>query len=275
MRLPSLEIAAIAELAHTPAWVCWRAQVRNGKPTKVPYTPAGSLASSTDPRTWSSYAECWKAAYFAGDHDGIGRVLTGDGIIGIDLDDRLDLLPGIVSYTERSPSGNGLHIWVRGSWPVDGTKRKSIGIEVSYRRFYLTITGNHVAGTPEDIRHVDLAPLWEQLRPRQGNGSGGAPRACDDALRQQLDLPLEAPDPIDPSDVDQIARKCPQLRRILAGNYQSRSERDLALCRFAKLAGRPAVDAWRLMLAVRTDGRASKAERTSYAVLTIARIYAT
>jgi primase-polymerase (primpol)-like protein len=41
------------EPTERPQWVCWRYEVRDGKPTKVPYTP-GTLrrASSTDLMTW-------------------------------------------------------------------------------------------------------------------------------------------------------------------------------------------------------------------------------
>jgi hypothetical protein len=79
---------ATAELATAPAWVCWRIVQRQGKFTKPPYTPAGSPASSTNPTTWSSFDECWRAAFVDSRHHGIGRVLTGDnGLVGIDLDD--------------------------------------------------------------------------------------------------------------------------------------------------------------------------------------------
>jgi putative DNA primase/helicase len=258
--LPSLEIPAIAELAQTPAWVCWRSQIRKGKRTKVPHTPAGSPASSTDPHTWSSYAECFQAAYVRGDHDGIGRVLVGDGIAGIDLDNRRDPLPEIISYAELSPSGTGLHIWRRGSWPCDGNKRG--GIEVYERRRFLTITGAHLSGTPEDIRGADLRPLQRHFAARPGSACS-VPTAL---LRERLALP-GTPGQV---DVDSLARKCPQLARILAASYPSQSERDLALVRFAKLAGRPPADAWALIATVRTDG---KAQRHDYAARTIALVY--
>ena len=37
-------------------WLCWRIEERDGKPTKVPYSPlTGKKASATDPQTWASY----------------------------------------------------------------------------------------------------------------------------------------------------------------------------------------------------------------------------
>jgi hypothetical protein len=268
MVLPSLEFPAIAELAATSAWVCWRSQMRKGKRTKVPFTPAGSPASSTDPRTWSGYAECWRAAYVDGLHDGIGRVLTGRGdLIGIDLDDRLDPLPGITSYAELSPSGNGLHIWCHGHWPTDGSKRG--GIEV-YRRYrYLTITGNHLSGTPEAIRSVDLGPLWQEHFAGRNGPSGDARPAAE--VQQKLDLPEHEPDPIPRERLARLAHLCPQLRRVLANAYGGhRGPKDLALVRFAKLAGWHPRAAWRLLLSYDNPKAAG---RPSYAVRTIGKVY--
>lgn len=260
---PSLAIPAIRELAQRDAWVCWRAVRRGGKPTKVPFTPAGSPASSTDPRTWSSFAECFEATYVRGEHDGVGRVLvTGEGLVGIDIDGCTAPDLPLASYTELSPSGTGLHIWMRGHWPVPGTRRGRLEIYASRR--YLTITGAHLDGTPEDIRRVDLRWLWERLQPRHSNG------VCTtdlEALRQRLGLPDEPPEPI---DVGRIARRCPQLRSILARRYPSQSERDLALVRFARMAGRPAADAWALLRAVRTD---RKGGRTDYVLRTLGMVY--
>jgi hypothetical protein len=266
--LPSLEIPALAELARSPAWVCWRAMQRKGKLTKVPFTPAGSAASTTDPRTWSRYAECFAAAFVRGDHDGIGRVLTGrDDLIGIDLDDQRDPLPGIVSYAELSPSGNGLHIWCRGSWPTNGNKRG--GIEV-YRRYrFLTVTGNHLDGTPTEIKALDLDPLWHEHFAGRNNGSGDARLVTE--IQQALDLPEHEPDPIPRDRLARLAHLCPQLRRVLENAYGGhRALKDLALVRFAKLAGWHPRAAWRLLLSYDNPKAAG---RPGYAARTIGKVY--
>jgi hypothetical protein len=265
--LPSLAIAAIRDLASAPAWVCWRAVRRNGEITKPPYTPAGSPASSTDPRTWSSYAECFAAAFIEGRHDGIGRVLTGDGIIGIDIDDACasdgavapwanSIVQSIPTYWERSPSGTGLHAWCRGTWPTAGNKTGRIEI-YAHRRFF-TITGDHLVGTPGTIETVDLAFLQAKLaaRSRIRESSQAAPFTLPEAMPESL--------------VQSLSRTHPQLRRILKRQYPSLSERDLALVRFAKLARWDPSAAWSLVLAVRTD---SKADRPDYAARTLALVY--
>lgn len=99
-------------------WVNWKYETRNGKKTKVPYTPGTNyMAKSNDPKTWRDFKT---AAEHINEYDGIGLMLDGD-ICGIDIDgikDRtepnpneseiLKLFEG--TYAERSPSGAGVHI---------------------------------------------------------------------------------------------------------------------------------------------------------------------
>ncbi len=90
---------------------------------KVPLTVAGKAASSTDPRTWSSYRDAAASTVGAG----LGFVLSDvDDIVCLDLDHCLNPLTGRLApwaaaivrdagatYVEVSPSGDGLHIWGR------------------------------------------------------------------------------------------------------------------------------------------------------------------
>ena len=63
-------------MGDLPQWVCWRAELREGKATKIPYSPgSGSRARSDDPATWDTLSEARKAAR-ARDLDGIGFVFT-------------------------------------------------------------------------------------------------------------------------------------------------------------------------------------------------------
>jgi hypothetical protein len=257
---------AVAELAEQPAWVCWRTVVRVGKPTKPPFTPAGSKAKSTDPTTWSTFDECFAAAFVDGRHHGIGRVLVeGEGLVGIDLDDACvsdgaiapwanQIVQSIPTYWERSPSGTGLHAWCRGTWPTAGNKSGRIEVYTSGR--YLTITGDHLDGTPTTIRHVDLAFLQALVASRR--------RIVPDVA------PVDIPEAMPMTLVQALARTHPQLRRILERAYPSLSERDLALVRFAKLARWEPSAAWALVRAVRSDG---KADRPDYAARTLALVY--
>ena len=153
------------QLTERRQWVCWRLEEREGKETKVPYTP-GTLrrASSTDLMTWATFEEAL-AAYEASEppYDGIGFVFcSADPFAGIDLDNCLDPESGEVSlwaqkiidrvqegYVEISPSGTGVHIIVEGTVrdgrarrKVRGREGKVIGeIEMYGRGRFFTITG--------------------------------------------------------------------------------------------------------------------------------------
>lgn len=118
---------------------------------------AGRHASSADPSTWTTYAAA--AASEVG--DGLGFVLNGDGVACVDLDgvldgERLDpraadMLAELAPfYVEVSPSGRGLHAWVRHGSP-DGrrvfTRPDGLRVEWYTDGRYLTVTGR--AYTPE------------------------------------------------------------------------------------------------------------------------------
>ncbi len=162
-------------------WVLWKFVSKGGKkPTKVPLQPNGAFAKCNTPSTWSDFNTCQKAFYL-GKFDGIGFCFAkGDGLTGIDLDncfgsdgqlkpwakELVDLFQG--TYIERSPSGQGLHIWCNGKpvktgskkWKTEGTDSEQ-GIEIydySSPR-YFTVTGDVVSG-----RHIiNCQPALDQL----------------------------------------------------------------------------------------------------------------
>lgn len=170
-----------AELKERAQWVCWRREVRGGKPTKVPYI-AGSgehLASTTNPATWRTFEDAFThAARF----DGIGFVFSADDpYCGIDLDRAidsdtgearpaaLDILRSFPSYTELSPSGTGLHIICRAELPGSGTRKLLAGIEVEMydRGRYFTITGDAWPECPDAVADCQdaAAQLYGKLAP--------------------------------------------------------------------------------------------------------------
>ncbi len=56
-------IAETKSIRDLRQWVCWRSEEREGKLTKIPYSPlTGGRASSTDSNTWAGYSEA-VAAY--------------------------------------------------------------------------------------------------------------------------------------------------------------------------------------------------------------------
>lgn len=164
----TLRLDAIpGELKERAQWVCWRYVERDGKRTKPPYQTIGDLASSTNPATWTTFAHA-VAALEGGSFDGIGFVLTGDDpYTGFDLDHCGDASTGVIagwaqeiigalnSYTEITPSGEGLRIIVRGTLPPGGRKKGEL--EVYDEARYVTLTGRHVQGTPTTIEDRQAA----------------------------------------------------------------------------------------------------------------------
>jgi len=128
----------------------------------VPYSPlTGKKASTTDPETWASYPEAVEA-YREHDYAGIGLVFSEDDpFCGVDLDGCLnpetgeiegwaqEIIEELDSFTEVSPSGRGIHVLVKAALPP-GRNRKG-PIEMYDRGRYFTVTGRHLAGTPNSI----------------------------------------------------------------------------------------------------------------------------
>jgi putative DNA primase/helicase len=158
-----------SELLGRVAWLCWRYESINGKETKVPYQATGQKADSTEPSHWTDFETALNAAADPRKRfNGVGYVFSEDDpYTGIDLDDCIDDTGAVVpaaravivrldSYTEVSPSGRGVKIWVRGKLPpgsrcstgkVHGFKK----IEFFSRERYFTVTGQRLEGTPAFI----------------------------------------------------------------------------------------------------------------------------
>ena len=231
----AIRVEAIpAELRARQAWVAYRKE----GPKKVPYNSrTGRWASCSDPETWGTFEEAL-AAYQDGGYDGIGFQLT-EPFVGVDLDGCRDPETGFIddgalaiieqldSYTEVSPSGRGLHIFVTGELPPG--RRRTQGAELYDRDRYLTVTGRHVAHTPLTVesRSAELAALHARLF-----GSLQPPVSPP---------PVESMGSTEPhasaslSDEDLLARMTSanngqRFERLWHGEYPSQSEADLALC---------------------------------------------
>lgn len=146
-----------SELVAIDRWVCWR----DIKGRKIPYDAKAlnSAASSTNPSTWASYQEALTAYDERLGHSdaftGIGFVLNGDGICGVDIDHcvdsqgpskaSLELLEHLgAGYVEISPSGHGLRAFGYAPGLAQGCKGMYDGLhlELYSSDRYLTLTGN-------------------------------------------------------------------------------------------------------------------------------------
>ena len=206
----------LAELADYPNFVVWRYSLVDGQRKKPPFNPnTHKPASPTQPDTWGSL-ETALTAVATGRFHGIGFMLSASPFSGIDLDHCIEegtpqpwaseIIEAMDTYTEYSPSWNkatglgGVHLLVAGKPP----QSKKVGnIEVYGEKHYLTITTNHLAGTPTTInaRQEALDALYKTVAPnvverpyqntRGGVGSGNQltelpPEAQQDDLLQQL-----------------------------------------------------------------------------------------
>lgn len=144
------------KLTKDGLFCCWRYEERNGRRTKIPYQPDTGLgAKGNDPNSFVSY----DVAVQTKGYDGIGLGIF-NGICAIDLDNCVtdsgyysvtaaEIVHLMHSYTEFSPSGNGLHILFRADGFQYDTKRFYImnhqaGIEVyvaGATNKYVTVTG--------------------------------------------------------------------------------------------------------------------------------------
>ena len=200
-------MTTIASLAPLEVWVGWKQEMRNGRPTKIPYDPrTGMHAATDDPSTWATHDE---AAWWAGSQhgDGCGLVLgvTGDECVcGIDLDRCRDKTTGelaawaqavidrFATYTEISPSETGVKLFfttASADLPVvealfdgkfgrafkNGNGEHPPAIEVYRGRRYFAVTWES-CGETDDLRRVSLADLEWLIRdagPKfAGQGSG-------------------------------------------------------------------------------------------------------
>jgi hypothetical protein len=141
-------------LRDIPRWVLW-------KGAKVPYcaTAINSKASVDNPSSWSPFQQA-QTAFEQGGYSGVGIVLAGDGLVGVDLDycvhdgepaqAALDLMGRIgCAYVERSPGGQGLRGFGRcnSMRHMKGIRGKMDGLNVELyaNGRYLTVTGHPVA----------------------------------------------------------------------------------------------------------------------------------
>jgi hypothetical protein len=216
----------IDDLKAQRRWVLWRLETRDGKETKVPYRADGRKADSTDPATWMTYAE-------AGAHrsrfSGVGVVLgevDGVSVWGVDIDaccdavtgkftpESREIVIGLDSYAEYSPSGTGCHILgvgdLRGrkgiKLPYPGCK----AVELYDRGRYLTFTGRYLPKTPADVlrREDAVNALYDRVAASKPSVSG-------------LTVSISVPE-------------SERLSRLMAGDmslyHEDHSTADFALC---------------------------------------------
>ena len=224
------------ELKRHPNWVTWTIEERDGKPTKIPLNPkTGGNAMSNNPLTWATYDQAVRH-YQECENDrihGIGFVPT-NGYVGVDLDHCRDPGTGLIeswaqeivaelnSYTEITPSGAGVRVWVKGNLPDRGRKKGNIEMYATGRFF--TMTGQHIDGTPLEIcnREDELKKIHLSVF-----GTGQKPKTDS---KPETSLFLSDEDLIKKAMQAKNGDKFTLLWKGDSCEHPSQSEADLSLC---------------------------------------------
>jgi putative DNA primase/helicase len=245
-----------------PRWVCWRYVHVKGrkKPLKVPIAVRGTCRgralgavtkTSPDgsryyPNEWGTYQDAMRECARSNCH-GIGIVL-GDGLVGIDIDGRNEADPAVMrivdvmeSYTERSPSGKGLHILCTvsqctlGQLEGFGNENKGEGFEFYWHGRYFTFTGDTLVEAPVEVRDEEVLAFCARYIPRHIDTTQGSKTApANRTVRQRATWEPK------PGNSDaEVLRFCSRydgtrVGVLMAGQWQqadygSQSEADLAL----------------------------------------------
>ncbi|MGE5611217.1 MAG: hypothetical protein ACM359_18350 [Bacillota bacterium] len=134
------------------------------KPDKRPITIAdpSQNAKCNAPDTWGTFDDALRQLE---DRrcSAIGYALNND-IVGIDLDgarwirddgsltdEAQDLVRRCGSYAERSVSGRGLHILLRGKLSGSGHRNGASGVEVYGAKRFFIVTGDQIKGTTSEV----------------------------------------------------------------------------------------------------------------------------
>lgn len=162
------------KMLEVPQWILWGRRNREGKITKVPIGKNGRATSYSNPKCWKTFQQAI-GEYMGGKTggetsiDGVGFCITEDDpYVAIDLDNLnkwngwQEIVKKFQSYTEHSPSGEGLHIWCKGYIPderhcVRIGSHETGGIEVYDAKHYMTVTLSPAATakTCEIVENMD------------------------------------------------------------------------------------------------------------------------
>ena len=235
------------ELKDGSLFCLWRKELdEDGRPTKRPYNPHDPTkrAKTDNPKTFDTFQNAYDVLRsHMNDFDGLGRLVTGD-YVGIDIDHvetdaegkligaAADIVNRIDSYTEYSPSGNGLRIFCRADALKYDKKTYYIkhgNIEIyipGQTNRYLTITGNvinDVWSIPD--RSDELQSVLDEYMKRP------------ELKRDQKPQPLISQLPPTQYEIIEAAATAKNGTKFLRlfkgqweGDYPSQSEADQALC---------------------------------------------
>lgn len=246
-------------LKERPIWCLWKYEDRLNKKTgelsqtKVPYNPRTlGHAQSTNKNTFADLATAQEVLNHNSGFDGLG-VGVFDGLSAIDIDHCIkdgvytdfaaDIIESMNTYTEVSPSGEGLRLFFlapdfeydKEAFYINNQeagKRAGYGDEglevyvCGCTNKFLTVTGNVISGGEPEDRAEQLGAILEKYmkRPPKPNAKQQQRQASQEPTslndRELLDLAMNASN----------GAKFSSLWNGLIDDYASQSEADQALC---------------------------------------------
>lgn len=231
------------ELKKIEQWIHWKYETRKSKPTKPPVSNQGKKIDAQNPQNWHKFERAKALLAQNKKLSGIGLVLTSElGLVGIDLDDCFDkqgdveqwakdIVQRVASYTETSPSGNGLRIFVWGNLPVGVDGKKKGALELYQAGRYLTVTGNVYSGSQgfkvvENQRAIDEIFQQYFATKKQTSTKSSQKKKQTQSTNQHL------------ADHEILAKAAKakngaKFDKLFSGDfsdYKSQSEADLGLC---------------------------------------------
>ena len=127
---------------------------------------------SNNPDTWSDYQTALNATTKF-EYTGIGYMFSkDDDIVGVDIDHCYnpetkqfnDIARAIIerqpTYVEFSPSGDGVHLYFKGTKPKGSSKNSEKGVEMYDSVRYFTVTGRQLPGSPDTIAEGTDTLKW-------------------------------------------------------------------------------------------------------------------
>lgn len=170
------------QLKMLDQWVCAHGD------SKVPMQSFESkAASSTNPETWSTFDMAYDAVS-KGFYDYCGFVFADNGLVGVDIDTghddegfltplAADIIGKCGSYTEKSKSGRGFHILIKGTLPFKG-KNNLAGVEIYKSARYFIMTGDtllfrSIEENQEAIDYV-VERYFPEMRPENQTSDYGS-----------------------------------------------------------------------------------------------------
>lgn len=250
-----------AELRQRPQWCI----ARGTDDDKAPRTVTGTKASSTDPSTWTSFHTAAHAAYARDCH--IGFVLTPyDPFAVVDLDVKDHTTPEQIaryiriqqvfdSFTERSRSWRGWHIWIRANI---GPGKKRDGVEIYSEARFIICTGSATRRRPIQDRQAWANVLVTEL-------ARGQPTTV---AAELIEVPPVGDDETVYFTARGFAKDSDRFDALWSGEWQSlgypsQSEADEALLSYLVHAT-PSNAQVRSMFRESSLGRRKKAQRDDY-----------